>query len=221
MAPKVALREARTTAAEMISMPQATTEASARPMTGWEYMQSIRDGREIYLYGDRVKDVTTHPAFRNNARTIILLRTRHSRPALGTRESAMTSIRGGHFERSRRPGELGVHSTDHFGLIVPDLKVAQNSYGSFGLDVREDLGLYIYGSNHRCALISEGQSKRLNHLSFGVFEDDLERFKQHVEKLGQKLVDPPPEFLMDSGFMTTTDSCFIETPRPIYSARRG
>jgi 4-hydroxyphenylacetate 3-hydroxylase N terminal len=68
MAPRAALREARTTAAEMMSMPQATTEASARPMTGWEYMQSIRDGREIYLYGDRVKDVTTHPAFRNSIR---------------------------------------------------------------------------------------------------------------------------------------------------------
>jgi 4-hydroxyphenylacetate 3-monooxygenase len=68
MAPKAALREARTTAAETMSLPQATTEASERPMTGWEYMQSIRDGREIYLYGDRVKDVTTHPAFRNSVR---------------------------------------------------------------------------------------------------------------------------------------------------------
>jgi aromatic ring hydroxylase len=37
-------------------------------MTGEEYIDSIRDGREIYLYGDRVKDVTTHPAFRNSVR---------------------------------------------------------------------------------------------------------------------------------------------------------
>ena len=37
-------------------------------MTGAEYIESIRDGREIYLYGDRVKDVTTHPAFRNSVR---------------------------------------------------------------------------------------------------------------------------------------------------------
>lgn len=37
-------------------------------MTGDEYIQSLHDGREIYLYGDRVKDVTSHPAFRNSVR---------------------------------------------------------------------------------------------------------------------------------------------------------
>ena len=41
---------------------------STRPMTGDEYVESLRDGREIYLYGDRVKDVTSHPAFRNSVR---------------------------------------------------------------------------------------------------------------------------------------------------------
>ena len=105
----------------------------------------------------------------------------------------MTSI-GGYIERSRRPGELGVHSTDHFGLVVPDLAVAQKFYESFGLDVREEsnnIGLYTHGSEHRCAVISEGPAKRLNYLSFGVFEDDFERFKVHTEKLGHRLVDPP------------------------------
>lgn len=38
-----------------------------RPMTGDEYLESLRDDREIYLYGERVKDVTAHPAFRNSA----------------------------------------------------------------------------------------------------------------------------------------------------------
>ncbi len=39
-----------------------------RPQNGKEYLESLRDGREVYVYGDRVKDVTTHPAFRNTAR---------------------------------------------------------------------------------------------------------------------------------------------------------
>ena len=39
-----------------------------RPMNGNEYLDSLRDDREIYIYGERVKDVTTHPAFRNTAR---------------------------------------------------------------------------------------------------------------------------------------------------------
>ncbi len=44
------------------------TPAATRPMTGDEYIESIRDGREVYIYGDRVRDVTTHPAFRNPVR---------------------------------------------------------------------------------------------------------------------------------------------------------
>ena len=44
------------------------TNFATRPMTGDEYIESLRDGREIYLYGERVKDVTTHPAFRNPVR---------------------------------------------------------------------------------------------------------------------------------------------------------
>jgi aromatic ring hydroxylase len=39
-----------------------------RPLTGDEYLESIRDDREIFLHGERVKDVTSHPAFRNVAR---------------------------------------------------------------------------------------------------------------------------------------------------------
>jgi len=39
-----------------------------RPLTGSEYIDSLRDDREIYLYGERVNDVTTHPAFVNPIR---------------------------------------------------------------------------------------------------------------------------------------------------------
>ena len=39
------------------------------PMTGAQYLESLRDDREIWLNGERVKDVTTHPAFRNGARS--------------------------------------------------------------------------------------------------------------------------------------------------------
>ncbi|MCL6577409.1 4-hydroxyphenylacetate 3-hydroxylase N-terminal domain-containing protein [Kyrpidia sp.] len=42
----------------------------SRPMTGQEYLESLRDGREVWIYGERVKDVTTHPAFRNSARML-------------------------------------------------------------------------------------------------------------------------------------------------------
>jgi 4-hydroxyphenylacetate 3-monooxygenase len=45
----------------------------ARPFTGAEYLTSLRDGREVWIYGERVDDVTAHPAFRNAARSIARL----------------------------------------------------------------------------------------------------------------------------------------------------
>src|ERR1043166_1051691 len=52
-----------------------TTQAASRtrPYTGAEYLESLRDGREIWIYGEKVKDVTTHPAFRNTARMLARL----------------------------------------------------------------------------------------------------------------------------------------------------
>ncbi|MFD9893855.1 4-hydroxyphenylacetate 3-hydroxylase N-terminal domain-containing protein [Amycolatopsis sp. NPDC059027] len=44
-----------------------------RPMTGAEYLDSLRDDREVYIYGERVGDVVDHPAFRNSARSIARL----------------------------------------------------------------------------------------------------------------------------------------------------
>ncbi|OKK06621.1 4-hydroxyphenylacetate 3-monooxygenase [Streptomyces sp. CB03234] len=41
--------------------------------SGHEYLASLRDGREIWLDGERVEDVTSHPAFRNTAASIARL----------------------------------------------------------------------------------------------------------------------------------------------------
>ena len=35
------------------------------PMTGRRYVDSLRDGREVWIDGERVDDVTTHPAFKD------------------------------------------------------------------------------------------------------------------------------------------------------------
>jgi 4-hydroxyphenylacetate 3-monooxygenase len=37
---------------------------------GNEYLQSLNDGRALYVRGEKVADVTTHPAFREAARTL-------------------------------------------------------------------------------------------------------------------------------------------------------
>ncbi|MFJ6612837.1 4-hydroxyphenylacetate 3-hydroxylase family protein [Streptomyces sp. NPDC091289] len=38
-------------------------------MTGDTYLESLRDGRQVFLDGELVKDVTTHPAFANAAKS--------------------------------------------------------------------------------------------------------------------------------------------------------
>src|SRR5262245_22210485 len=58
---------------DMMSKPEDVIAGKPRPFTGAEYLESLRDGREVWIYGERVDDVTTHPAFRNSARSLAKL----------------------------------------------------------------------------------------------------------------------------------------------------
>ncbi len=124
----------------------------------------------------------------------------------------MTAIRG-FVGASRREGVLGIHSMDNFNMFVPDLKKAQEFYTAFGLDVREEgnlLGLYTFGHGHRWGSLTEGPSKKMSFLSFGVFEDDLQMFRGHVEGQGVKLIDPPPGFESNGFWFRDHDGNLIE-----------
>src|SRR5687768_17089383 len=50
-----------------------TKGATMPPFTGTEFLESLRGRREVWIYGERVKDVTAHPAFRNPARMLARL----------------------------------------------------------------------------------------------------------------------------------------------------
>ncbi len=52
---------------------QRIAGGEARPFTGAEFLESLRDGREVYIDGERVADVTAHPAFRNAVRSLARL----------------------------------------------------------------------------------------------------------------------------------------------------
>ena len=52
---------------------ETTSDRATRPLTGEEYLDTLRDGREVWIYGEKVDDVTTHPAFRNGARSVARL----------------------------------------------------------------------------------------------------------------------------------------------------
>jgi 4-hydroxyphenylacetate 3-monooxygenase len=42
-------------------------------MNGKEYIESLRDGRTVYVNGEKIDDVTTHPAYRNSVRSVARL----------------------------------------------------------------------------------------------------------------------------------------------------
>src|SRR5580700_8366368 len=53
--------------------------------TGAEYLRSLNDGRRVFVDGESVKDVTTHPAFRQAARSVANLFDIAADPALRER----------------------------------------------------------------------------------------------------------------------------------------
>ena len=113
----------------------------------------------------------------------------------------------------RRPGELGVHSVDHFNFIVPDLKQAQTFYADFGLDVREEgnaLGLYTAGHEHRWGRVSEGRAKKLTYVSFGTYPEDLEGLTLRLKLNGVQQLDSPDGFDSNGVWFRDPDGTLIE-----------
>ena len=92
---------------------------------------------------------------------------------------------------------LGVHSLDRFVLAVPDLGAAQRFYSEFGLDVRpagNALGLKTFGHDQEWGSLVEGSRKKLHHISFGCYADDLPYLQERAEAGGIALLDPPQGF---------------------------
>lgn len=124
----------------------------------------------------------------------------------------MTQI-GHYIAASRRPDVLGVHSLDYFSLAVPNLEEARRYYGTFGLDVREHgdaLHLYTFGNQHRWGVLTEGPRKALQHLSFGIFADDAERFAAHLQSCDVARLDPPPGVDSNGFWFRDPDGTLVE-----------
>ena len=125
----------------------------------------------------------------------------------------MTQIRSMAQPVPRRPGELGVHSLDHFNFVVPDVAQAEKFYGLFGLDTKEEdgkLALYTHGHPHRWGVVSEGPRKKFTYVSFGAFEDDLPRFRERLEKLRIDRLDPPKGFESNGLWFRDPDGTLVE-----------
>jgi len=124
----------------------------------------------------------------------------------------MTAIKG-FIQPSRRPGELGVHSVDQFHFVVPDLAVAQNFYGEFGLDIGTKdnlLTVRTFGHPHTWGTIGEGSGKKFGFISFGAFEDDIDRFAARLQAIGIPRLDPPPGIDSNGLWFRAPDGVLVE-----------
>ncbi len=95
--------------------------------TGKEHLESMRDGRVIYIGSERVDDVTTHPAFRNAAHSMAALYDMKADPA---NRDLMSFEEDGerysmYFLRARTQDDLRKRFRAHQAI-------ADMSYGMFG-----------------------------------------------------------------------------------------
>jgi 4-hydroxyphenylacetate 3-monooxygenase len=96
--------------------------------TGAQHLASLRDGREVYIFGKRVEDVTTHPAFRNSVASAAYLydfqsapermeQMTFSVPDTGTRVSRSWQLPTNFAELVARREALTAWAETHFGFM--------------------------------------------------------------------------------------------------------
>jgi catechol 2,3-dioxygenase-like lactoylglutathione lyase family enzyme len=124
----------------------------------------------------------------------------------------MTQI-GGYIPATRKANVMGVHSLDHFSFAVPDLAKAEEFYNRFGLNTiagSDHLELYAFGNSHRWGYLTEGDNKKLSYLSFGIFEDDLERFRKNLREQGVAELDAPFGLASNSIWIRDNNGILLE-----------
>ena len=120
------------------------------PKDGTQHLKALRDGREIYINGELVDDVTTHRAFRNSTRSIASLydfqaagdnleRMTFASPATGDRVNLQWRLPTCYEELAKRRQAIEAWNEVHFGFMgrAPD-HVASTLVGfMMGIDLLE------------------------------------------------------------------------------------
>jgi 4-hydroxyphenylacetate 3-monooxygenase len=122
--------------------------------TGAEHLESLRDGRIVYIGSERVGDVVSHPAFRNAARSIAAI---YDMKADAANREAMSFEEGGRrysawFLKAKSRADLekrlGAHrrvaamshgllgrSPDHVASFVTGMAVLPSVFGKFAANI--------------------------------------------------------------------------------------
>ncbi len=116
-------------------------------------------------------------------------------------------------EGARRRDVTGVHSLQRFVMSVSALDEAERFYRAFGLDVRRAGGvleLRAYGDPHCWGVIhGNGEPKRLQFLTFGIFADDADAFAARIANHGAKR-EPHPLGTRDGMWLADADGVAIQ-----------
>ena len=128
--------------------------------TGAEHLESLRDGRVVYIGSERVDDVTTHPAFRNGARSMAAIydmkraNARFSYEERGERYSS-------YFLRAKSKEDLEKRTALHRAI-------ADMSYGLLGRSP-DHVSSFVTGM-------------AMNPAVFGRFSENLVRYYEHMRR---------------------------------------
>jgi len=153
--------------------------ARGRPFTGAEYLESLRDGREVYIYGERVADVTTHPAFRNTARSLARLYDALHDPK---RKDVLTS-----------PTDTGSGGYTHkFFRVARSREEVVAQRNAIAEWARMSYGLMGRSPDYKAALMN---TLGANHQFYGKFAANAKawhkRAQDHVLFMNHAIVNPP------------------------------
>src|SRR6185369_10805107 len=152
---------------------------AVRPFTGAEYLASLNDGREVYIYGERVKDVTIHPAFRNTARSIARLYDALHDPE--TRDVLTCPTDTGSGGRTHKFFRVARSRDDVVGQRDAIAAWARMSYGFLGRS-----------PDYKASLMN---TLGANSQFYGKFADNAKawyrRAQEHVLFMNHAIVNPP------------------------------
>src|SRR6202161_2972868 len=163
------------------SAPIATEESmtGTRLLDGRGYLESLRDDRAVYIYGERVDDVTTHPAFRNAARSIARLYDALHDPKSKDALTCATDTGSGGF--THRYFRVARSREDVIGQRDAIAAWARMSYGWMGRS-----------PDYKASLMN---TLGANHQFYGKFADNAKawyrRAQDNVLFMNHAIVNPP------------------------------
>ncbi|SPF78155.1 4-hydroxyphenylacetate 3-hydroxylase family protein [Pseudoprimorskyibacter insulae] len=159
--------------------PQTATHSATRPQTGAEYLESIRDdGREVWIDGQRVKDVTTHPAFRNSARMVARL------------YDALHADENGHLRAPLHDGTGWTHCAFQAPRSLEESLQQKNAYAEWAR-----IGYGWLGRSPDFIGAAFAPSFQLEGAYFGEYGENAKRIgwdlARRVPFIGHAIVNPP------------------------------